>query len=802
MKCFIRNRTTIKHLLLSILLIFSVEVIAQERLLQGIVKDLSTDAPLANVNVRMEGNTDGISTDSSGKYQLRVTSNYVIFSRIGYETRKFLTTNLPEEFDIYLKERTTELDEVVLTPGENPAWEIIRKLQENEPDNNPLKFEAFSADLYTKNKVFLLDSVSSRRTHLLFLENVGKVYLKNGQRKEDIEHSLQNIPRLFPLDLAFPNNLNPYGFYQPYFRFNPFLVASGTAGSVNERNYLNPLKQGSFSAYDFELIDTAYMAGDSVYHIIFLPKQSSSFDAMEGSFDISASDYALTHFKGITVDSLLVNRIGIEQSYQRVDGKWLPETSQVQIIYPLETKKDTTLLYFDLLNVFENPKLEITKGVFFDGATKNVGVKADTISSEAFLKLRPIALDSLEARIFDEDNHFLAKHPVLRKGLDKSAGVSKLIYQKGLVAGPVILSVEPSYTNFHERIRAGVAIQNNLTTQPRFDTRAYGVVGLQDRVFKYGIEANVLITKDRYNKIGFYHQKDLIQPGNVDYLQANYLMEDFPILTFDKDGYRVDMFQKTGVNLYFKPVPFTWFRLFAENENRDAINYEVGSFNSNSRRNYGMQFRFANKEIFNRVGLVEYLVNTNFPIVSVNVMQSSDLNSDGSFWSVDGEIKHQIRWKKLGYDVFSLTGGLVNGDVPYTYLYNTLAGVRETILGPSTGFQAGNLSNYGANVYFSLNYTHYFGRNLFRSKVKFFQPEPFVTHRFALGKIFNKQDYAGVQDFSNGLKEVGLGVNALLRIKVSSVYFSLGCYTSYNYTDHFDGKNRFRVRPTLRVDTF
>lgn len=770
-------------------------------MLKGVVKDQVSNNPLQNVNVRMQGNTTGTSTDSLGRFEIKINSEFVIFSRIGYETQKFPTANVPEVFELFLAEKTTDLNEIVLTPGENPAWGIIRKLQENEPYNNPLKFPAFSADFYTKSKVYLVNSENTR-IHLLFLENIGKVYLKNGQRKEDIEHTLQNIPRAFPLDLAFPNNLNPYGFYEPYFRFNPLLVPGAEDGEVNERNYLNPLKKGSFAAYDFELTDTTYAAGDSAYHIVFMPKQTSSFDAMEGYLEISASDYALTRFKGNTVDKLLVNRIGIEQSYQRVNNKWLPATSRVEVTYPFSNNKDSTLLYFDLLNVFKDPKLEIPMGVLFDGATKIVGIKADTISNKNFVKLRPFALDSVEALVFDEERHLLAKRPGLKKGLDNATGISKLIYQKGFALGPIIISAEPTYTNFHERVRAGLAIQNNLTKNPRFDTRAYGVVGLRDQEFKYGLEANVLITKDRFNKIGLYHQRDLLQPGSVQYLGANFLVTDFPILTFDRDGYRVDMFEKTGVQLYFKPLPFTWFRFFAENENRDAINYEIGSSQANERRNYGMQFRFANKEVFNRVGLLEYLVNTNFPIISVNMMQSSNLAGKGRFWSSDGELKQQIRWKRLGYDIFTLNAGYVNGDVPYTYLYNTLVGEREAILGPNTGFQAGNLSNYAANIYFTLDYRHYFGRNLFRSQIKFFQPEPFILHRYAWGKILNINDFTDVQDFSNGLREIGLGVNSLVRFKVGGVYFSAGFLSTYNYSEQFFGNSRFRIRPTLRTDTF
>lgn len=756
----------------------------------------------------MQGTTVGTSTDSSGRFQLTISSDYVIFSRIGYESVKFPTANVPEEFELYLKEQSTDLAEIVLTPGENPAWTIIKKLQENEPYNNPLKFDAFSADFYSKSKVLQTDSKGKKIINFFFLENIGKVYLKNGQRKEVINHSLQNLPRLFPLDLIFPNYINPTGFYQPYFRFNPpnLKLSFGDQGpgqpAVSQRNFLNPLKKGTFNSYDFELMDTTAVQGDSVYHIIFLPKMGSTFDALAGEFTISASDYALTSFRARTVDTLLVNQISIDQQYQRVDNRWLPAKFGVLINYPLNTKKDTLLLQIDLESTFINPVLSIDKSVNFDGASKIVLPKADSISRIEFEKLRPITLEPNEQKIYNETDSLLARRPILKRGFEKTSGVSKLLYQKGLIAGPFILSVEPSYTNEYEKIRAGLAIQNDLTKEPRFDTRAYGVYGLADKQWKYGAEASVLITKDRYNKIGIYHQKDLLLPGSVAYLDANFLMEDFPILFFNKEGYRVDVFEKTGVDLYLRPIPFSWFRIYGENENRNPINYEVEGEGPNKRRNYGVQFRYANKEVFNRVGLLEYTNSINYPIIAFNFMKSIDRNSEGEFWSIDTEIKQQIRWKKLGYDFFTISAGYVNGDVPFSYLYNTLVGERSSILGPSTGFQAGDLSNYAANIYFSVDYTHYFGRNLIKSKLKYTQPEPYIRHRYAWGKILNINNYAEILDFSGGLKEFGIGVDALVRFKLGGLPISLGFYSSYNYSQQFFGNNRFRIVPSIRFETF
>ena len=84
-----------KVLMLMMVLLVSVTLEAQERLVRGLISDSETGEPLIGATIEMVGTAIGTVTDERGRFQLSVTSGKSIkISYVGYESQ---TIDNPEQ---------------------------------------------------------------------------------------------------------------------------------------------------------------------------------------------------------------------------------------------------------------------------------------------------------------------------------------------------------------------------------------------------------------------------------------------------------------------------------------------------------------------------------------------------------------------------------------------------------------------------------------------------------------------------------------------------------------------------------
>ncbi|WP_211233398.1 carboxypeptidase-like regulatory domain-containing protein [Pontibacter actiniarum] len=103
--------------LLLLLLFMAPFALFGQNTVRGTVTDFGSGVPLPGVNVIVVGSTTGTNTDAEGNYfiELPAGANKITFSFLGYVPETFdITPNLTK-LDVRLKERTTNLQEVVVT---------------------------------------------------------------------------------------------------------------------------------------------------------------------------------------------------------------------------------------------------------------------------------------------------------------------------------------------------------------------------------------------------------------------------------------------------------------------------------------------------------------------------------------------------------------------------------------------------------------------------------------------------------------------------------------------------------------
>ncbi|MEP2281334.1 SusC/RagA family TonB-linked outer membrane protein [Maribacter sp.] len=98
-----------------VLIIGAFPVLAQDKMVTGVVTDANNGVPLPGVNVLVQGTTNGTQTDFDGIYTISASEGDVlVFSYIGTKTQN-ITIGTSNTIDIAMSEDASQLDEVVVT---------------------------------------------------------------------------------------------------------------------------------------------------------------------------------------------------------------------------------------------------------------------------------------------------------------------------------------------------------------------------------------------------------------------------------------------------------------------------------------------------------------------------------------------------------------------------------------------------------------------------------------------------------------------------------------------------------------
>ena len=93
---------------------FWIEINAQTRQVTGLIKDSNTGEMLPGVNIAVKGTTSGVSTNTDGKFSIKVSNNAtLVMSFVGYETQSIKIGNR-SDIDVALQSIVQSLDEVVV----------------------------------------------------------------------------------------------------------------------------------------------------------------------------------------------------------------------------------------------------------------------------------------------------------------------------------------------------------------------------------------------------------------------------------------------------------------------------------------------------------------------------------------------------------------------------------------------------------------------------------------------------------------------------------------------------------------
>ena len=339
---------------LSIFFLFSLMVFdgLSQVVVSSKIYDKKSNETVMFCTVIEKGTKNVVYSDIDGKFSISVASMESIlqFKLIGYVDLELSASQVKGAARIDMQMRATDLSEIVVRPGVNPAERIIKKAIENRDINNPEKSQTFEYDCYNKlffDIVFDTTNVKKRALtdeeymegknemedqHLFLIETVStRKYLPPDHSEETVIAT--RVSGFENPDFAMlGSQLQSFSFYGDYVE-------------ILSAKYLSPLTKGSVDKYLFIIEDTTLIGADTVFTLSFRPRKGKNFLGMKGQLFINTDGYALEHVVAEPNNGEGELSIKIQQQYKKLDGKvWFPDQWISEIILPIGAMPESKMV--------------------------------------------------------------------------------------------------------------------------------------------------------------------------------------------------------------------------------------------------------------------------------------------------------------------------------------------------------------------------------------------------------------------------------------------------------------------------
>jgi hypothetical protein len=712
---------------------------AQQTIVQGKVIDANSGDPIPFVNVVFKGTTTGATTDFDGNFSIKTLAivDSVVASYIGYKPRtKAIKSGIKQTVNFQLAEDVVNLEEVVVKAGENPAWQVLRKVVDNKDRNDKRKLTAYEYDTYTKIEVDVdkiseelrerklmkkitqvLDSVERIAGEdgkpilpVFITESISKLYYRDNPslKKELIQKS--KITGLGVEDgtstiQLIGSSFQEYNFYQNWL-------------NILSKEFVSPIADGWRLYYEYDLTDSTYVGNDFCYRLDFFPKSPQAL-AFTGTMWITKNEFALKQMDatvGASANLNFVERIKIQQELQRTElGPWLPIKNRVLIDVGELSKKSAGMLtkfYTSNKNLVVNKPYELS---FYE---RPIQVAEDALLDQeednAWDTLRHEPLSLTEKNVYRMIDT-LKNIPVVKTYTD----IVKFVLDGYIKVGKYI-DLGP-YTTFIswnniEGVRLMAGGKTTIQFSKKFVLGGSFGYGYIDQKFKYNAYLQQILDRNHWTTLTFSARKDLARLGvDAENLASNPLFLAASRWGYFRRGFYTNEARATFQREFFKgfsqKFSFNYWTFnptynFGYIENPNDLTPSVEDQFETSE--FSTESRYARDEVFlqddnERVSMG----TTKSPIITFRYTHGVKgiLGSDFEYDKIRLNVSKRLKTGPLGVGYLTVTGEYIFNTLPYPLLALHL-GNQSVLYSPVTY----NLMNYGEFVsdhYATIQYRQY-----------------------------------------------------------------------------------------------
>ncbi|HRG09412.1 MAG TPA: DUF5686 family protein, partial [Cyclobacteriaceae bacterium] len=692
--------------------------------------------PIPFANVVFKGTSIGATTDFDGNFLIKTQNptDTVIASYIGYKSRsKVVKRGVQQIINFQLAEDVTNLQEVIIKAGENPAFEILRKVVRNKNNNDKRKLIAYEYDTYTKIEIDVdnlsekfrerkmvkritqvLDSVERIAGEdgkpilpLFITESVSKVYYRDNPSLKK-EHILKTkisgvgVEDGTTVTQMIGSSFQEYNFYQNWL-------------NILGKEFVSPIADGWRIYYDYDLTDSLYIGADYCYRLDFFPRSPQDL-AFNGTIWITKADFALKQIDatmGKQANLNFIDKIRIQQELAKTDlGAWVPVKNRVLIDVEQVGKSNPGMLakfYTSNKNIVTNKPRD---PAFYERSIE-LAEDARLEEDKNWDSLRHEPLSETERNVYKMIDT-LRNIPIVKTYTDIIKVLVNGYYNLGKVeVGPYLSLV--TWNNI-EGIRVQGGFKTNYQFSKKWIFQGQLAYGFDDERVKYLASVQRILSRQRWTTFSIRARRDLSRLGVDDESLA-----DNPIFLaatrwgFFRRGYYSDeyriAFQREIFKGYSQKISvrhWTFEPTYEFGFFTPPVDVTSPVYDRFQASEVSIESRYARDEVFLQDDNDRISLGTNkWPVLTLKYTHgfSGILGSDFEYDKVKFNMTKRIKTGPLGVGYVTLSGEYVFSPVPYPLL-NLHLGNQSPVYSSITY----NLMNFGEFVsdrYAAIQYRQY-----------------------------------------------------------------------------------------------
>ena len=779
-------------------------VAAQSTRVRGRVTDARTGEPIPLASVVFRGLPIGVTTDFEGLYFLetRDTVSALQVAFMGYQMQTVpITPHAFNAVDVRLEPVEFSVDEIVVTPGPNPALPILRNVIRNKPRNNPDQIAQYRCETYTKMELDLANIGSSFKNKRLqrnfgfvfeYLDTsavTGKPYLPVMISEASAEYYHRKSPS-FSREIIRASRIS--GIEEEY------SLAQFTGhmhGNVNfYDNYIDifnvrfasPLSESGTVFYKYFLVDSTYIDGRKTYKIRFHPKGLST-PVLDGEVDIDSATYALRSAqvkmaKGVNVN--WVRHLVLETENRLVnDSVWFKKQDRLLADFSVVMSDSAKIVSFlghrqiDYSNVVLGAEIpaEVLR------LDNNVVIHGEVLNNDEHFweKVRPYALSDKEKEIYTMVDS-IKSVPLYQNIYTIVSAIFGGYYNTKYVG------LGPYYKLFSFNRLEGMRFQLGVRTTSDFSKRVrlsgYLAYGTKDEALKGGGGVELSFGRQPTRKLSLFYKHDALQLGaGINALTEGNILSSIlsrggnERLSMVNQG---DLFyehewREGFSNLYGIQMQKVFANRYVPMLRPDSSH--VGSVASMSLR---VGVRLSKDEMMVRQYFDKYPLGSVYPIITLNFTAGIKgvFRNDFEYYRLDGSIRYNLDLPPIGTSQIVVSGGKIFGRVPYPLL--KLQEGNGTYFYDPYAFSCMNYYEFASDAWVAWFYEHHF-KGFFLGKIplmKRLKWREVFTFKGVYGTLSRKNNGSlpateaillfprGMSSVSTPYLETGVGIENIFRL--------------------------------------
>lgn len=599
---------------------------AQDIVVIGQVMSAETGEALPMVNVWFKGSKTGCITNEEGFFMLRSDKpeRQLCVSVIGYRSRTIsLEYGKDQMIEIFLKEESTLLDEIVVMPKQDYAIKLLEKARENRHKNNPDNLTEIRGTEKTQTHINITNIKSKTLQRKLFNEllsgaishndsnytlpvyinqTVSDFYNGTDSTSSTIIDEKQNAVKL----------LSSEQWKQFVAGYTPKINLYNTYSTILGTNFMSPIAKSAKNYYNFYLADSTTNANGKEYKIRVLPKNEHGL-VYKGWLCIDSATYAITQAdlniaNGTNVSYL--NNFNYKYTAKSIDNIFLPTQKNQQMGLSMNLFAKSGQQNITGLILTENKEYKT------DYATRGDEIATDTTSTDSITTTLNNSMEAMWNGVDSINQTRIRK--LVTWGIDIVLNQYLHIWQIDL--GPIC-------NLFHYNRLEGISPRLSLRSGEKFSRNitfgGYWGYGFYDRRHKYGGEIQWRFGPTRRNTLSLFYDHKVEHYGYDDMLiyNENRVMDIDNIsnsIVFKKDP-TIALFKKFDLQYAYEKQGFK-FKINAfmqEIESNPFVTYIQNGKPIEKLSNAGVKldFRLSWEERSLDYFFHRYYLSTKYPVI-------------------------------------------------------------------------------------------------------------------------------------------------------------------------------------------